>query len=317
MSVATTSSRVQHAAERRPLVLICVGIVLFSIGPVMFQSADASGQVIAFWRLVFGVVILGIATLVYVRATGRRPTKEGWLRSARCGVMFVGNQLFFLAALDATSVVDVTLMQVVQPVLVAALAAPMFDERPGAQFRTWSAVAIGGAVIVALLGSSGPEGDPVGMTCAIASVGLFAVYFVWSKQARDVIDTWPFLFGVAVASLVIVTVTFPFTGDSPANVTSDDIWLALAIAALPGAIGHFVSTWPLRWVPANVPPLLQLAIPFLASALAWLVLGEAIELGHVIGGAITIVGVAGAIRSPAGRRLVSREQVVLSTQAAE
>ncbi|HYD09594.1 MAG TPA: DMT family transporter, partial [Acidimicrobiales bacterium] len=107
------------------------------------------------------------------------------------------------------------------------------------------------------------------------------------------------------------------TGDSPANVTSDDIWLALAIAALPGAIGHFVSTWPLRWVPANVPPLLQLAIPFLASALAWLVLGEAIELGHVIGGAITIVGVAGAIRSPAGRRLVSREQVVLSTQAAE
>lgn len=297
--------------------LICIGILLFSIGPVMFQSADASGQVIAFWRLVFGVCILGAATLVYVRVTGRRPTRAGWLWAVRCGVMFVANQLFFLAALNATSVVDVTLMQVLQPVLVAVLAVRMFGERPGAQFRVWSAVAVAGAVVVALFGSSGPEGDPTGMACAIASIVLFALYFVWSKQARDEIDTWPFLFGVSATSLVIVTITFLFTGDSPRNVTSDDLWLALAIAALPGAIGHFVSTWPLRWVPANVPPLLQLAIPFLASALAWLVLDEAIELGHVIGGALTMVGVAGAIRSPAGRRLVSKEEVVLTTQAAE
>lgn len=319
MAAVTIAShhRIQAAAERRPLVLICIGIVLFSIGPVMFQSADASGQVIAFWRLCFGVVILGTASLVYIRITGRVPTRAGWLWSIRCGVMFVANQLFFLAALHATSVVDVTLMQVLQPVLVAVLAVRMFGERPGAQFRVWSAVAVAGAAVVALFGSSGPEGDPTGMACAIASIVLFALYFVWSKQAREEIDTWPFLFGVSATSLVIVSFTFLFTGDSPRNVTSDDIYLALAIAALPGAIGHFVSTWPLRWVPANVPPLLQLAIPFMASALAWLILDEQIELGHVVGGAITIIGVAGAIRSPAGRRLVAREEVVLATQGAD
>jgi drug/metabolite transporter (DMT)-like permease len=93
--------------------------------------------------------------------------------------------------------------------------------------------------------------------------------------------------------------------------------LALVIAAGPGAIGHFVSTWPLRWVPANVPPLLQLAIPFLATGLAWLVLHQSIRPGHVIGGSITMVGVAGALRSPAGRRLVAREEVILATQSAE
>lgn len=316
VSVASPS-RMQAAAERQPLALIGIGILLFSIGPVMFQSADASGQVIAFWRLSFGSVILGVASLAYIRMTGRVPTRAGWVWAMRCGVMFAANQLFFLAALHATSVVDVTLMQVLQPVLVAVLAVRMFGERPGAQFRLWSAVAVAGAAVVALFGSSGPEGDPTGMACAIASIVLFAMYFVWSKQARDEIDTWPFLFGVSATSLVIVSLSFLVTGDSPRNVTSDDVWLALAIAALPGAIGHFVSTWPLRWVPANVPPLLQLAIPFLASALAWLVLGEEIELGHVIGGAITVIGVAGAIRSPAGRRLVAREDAVLTTQAAD
>lgn len=313
----TSPSNIRAAAERRPLVLICIGIVLFSIGPVMFQSADTTGQVIAFWRLLFGVLVMGIITLIHIKVTGRRPTRAGWLWSIRCGVMFVSNQLFFLAALHATSVVDVTLMQVLQPVLVAGLAVPMFGERPGAQFRVWSAVAVGGAAVVALFGSSGPEGDPTGMACAVASIVLFALYFVWSKQAREHIDTWPFLWGVSATGLVVVSITFLFTGDSPRNIAADDIWLALAIACLPGAIGHFVSTWPLRWVPANVPPLLQLAIPFMASALAWLILDEAIEMGHVIGGAITVIGVAGAIRSPAGRRLVAREDAVLATQGAD
>jgi drug/metabolite transporter (DMT)-like permease len=313
----TSPSTIRAAAERRPLVLICIGIVLFSIGPVMFQGAESSGQVIAFWRLVFGVLVMGVITATHIKVTGRRPTRDGWWWSIKCGVMFVANQLFFLAALNATSVVDVTLMQVLQPVLVAALAVPLFGERPGTQFRLWSLVAVGGAAVVALFGSAGPEGDPTGMACAVASIVLFALYFVWSKQARSHIDTWPFLWGVAATGLLVVSVTFLFTGDSPLNVTTDDIWLALAIACLPGAIGHFVSTWPLPWVPANVPPLLQLAIPFLASALAFVILGEDIEIGHVIGGAITVIGVAGAIRSPAGRRLVAREEAVLTTQAAD
>ena len=310
-------TRVQAAAERRPLVLICIGILLFSLGPVLFQSADASGQVIAFWRLLFGVALLGTATLVQRIVTGRRTSRAGWTWAARCGVLFVANQLFFLAALHATSVADVTLMQVLQPILVAVLAAPLFGERPGARFRLWSLVAVAGAGVVALGGSAGPEGDPVGVACAVASIVLFALYFVASKQARDEIDTIPFLFGVCVTGFVVVSLSFLVTGGAPTEVTSDDVLLALVIAALPGAIGHFVSTWPLRWVPANVPPLLQLAIPFLASALAWATLGESIELGHVVGGAITIVGVAGAIRSPAGRRLVAREDAVLTTQAAD
>jgi drug/metabolite transporter (DMT)-like permease len=284
---------------------------------VLFASADSTPQVIAFWRLVFGVLVLGTAALVHVKITGRRPTRAGWVWALKCGVMFVANQLFFLTAVQQTSVADVTLMQVLQPLLVAALAVRMFGERPGAQFRVWSLVAVAGAAVVAVFGSTGHEGDPTGMACAVASIVLFAVYFVWSKQARDEIDVLPFLFGVSATSLVVVSASFLVTGGGPGEVTSHDVVLAIVIAIGPGAFGHFVSTWPLRWVPANVPPLLQLAIPFLASALAWVVLHQQIRIGHVIGGAITILGVAGAIRSPAGRKMVAREDAVLATQAAD
>jgi drug/metabolite transporter (DMT)-like permease len=308
---------IQAAAERRPLVLIGIGVVLFSIGPVLFASADSSGQVIAFWRLLFGSVLLGTITFVHIHVTGRRPTRAGWLSAVRCGVMFVSNQLCFLAAVHATSVADVTLMQVLQPLLVAGLAVRMFGERPGPRFRAWSLVAVAGAAVVAIWGSTGHDGDPLGMTYAVASIVLFAVYFVWAKQARDVIDTVPFLFGVALTGWVVVALSFLVTGGSPLDATGHTVLLTVVIAIGPGAVGHFVSTWPLRWVPANVPPLLQLAIPFFASALAWLFLHEPIRLGHVVGGAITIVGVAGAISSPAGRRMVAREQIMLATEGAE
>ncbi|MCU1377579.1 MAG: transporter of the drug/metabolite transporter superfamily, partial [Acidimicrobiales bacterium] len=307
----TRVRRVQAAAERQPAALIGLGAVLFAIGPVLIAGADASGPVIAFWRLWIGCGFLGAVLLAYGRVTGRWPSRSGWSWAVRCGLMFALHQLLNTTALRRTSVVDVTLMQVLAPVIVAVLAVRLFDERPGVRFRLWSAVALGGAVVVALGGSSGPQGDPLGMLMAAGNVVFYAVYFVWSKQARDEIDVVPFLWGAVTTAAVVVSAFVLVSGEVPLDVSRTDILAAGAVALGPGAVGHFVSTWPLRWVPANVPPLLQLAIPFVAGFLAWLILGEAITVVHLLGGAITVAGVAGAIRSPAGRRMVVREEAVL------
>jgi drug/metabolite transporter (DMT)-like permease len=210
-----------------------------------------------------------------------------------------------MVAIKATSVVDVTLMQVLQPIFVGVLAAARFGERPGAAFRLWSLVAISGAAVVVLAGASGPEGDPGGGALAAANVAFFAVYFVWSKQARNHIDTVPFLFGVVVAAGVVVSAFGLATAQPIGGITRPDLVRAAYIAAVPGGLGHFVTTWPLRRVAANVPPVMQLAMPFLAGTLAWLVLGQEVTLLHVGGGAITIAGVLGSLLSPSGRRLVA------------
>jgi drug/metabolite transporter (DMT)-like permease len=279
--------------------------VLFSTGPVTVAAAEASGPVLSFWRLWIGSVLMGGLTLVQVRSSGRRPDRIGWRWAARCGVAFGIHQLFFMVAIKATSVVDVTLMQVLQPVVVGVLAAVLFGERPGRAFRLWSLVAIAGAAVVVLAGAGGPQGDPVGMALAALNVVFFAFYFVWSKQARDHIDTVPFLFGVVVAAGVVVSAYVVVLGEPVGGLTRADLLRALFIAAVPGALGHFVTTWPLRLVPANVPPVMQLAVPFLAGGLAWLLLDQRITLLHVVGGALTVAGVVGSLRSPASRSLVT------------
>jgi drug/metabolite transporter (DMT)-like permease len=294
---------VRHSQQ--PLLLIGLGVLLFSTGPVAVASSDTTGPVLSFWRLWIGAVLMGGATLITIRVTGRRPTRVGWSWAARCGVAFGIHQLFFMIALKATSVVDVTLMQVLQPVFVGLLAVLLFGERPGLGFRLWSLVAIVGAGVVVLAGASGPKGDPVGVVLAVLNVAFFAVYFVWSKQARSEIDTVPFLFGVVVAAGVVVSAYGVIAGEPIGGIGRADLVRAAYIAAVPGALGHFVTTWPLSRVSANVPPVMQLAMPFLAGGLAWLLLDQRITALHVLGGLITIAGVLGSLLSPSGRRLVA------------
>jgi drug/metabolite transporter (DMT)-like permease len=286
--------------QRRPVALIWVGVLLYSCGPVMVRASGVSGPVLSFWRLVIGAVVMGVATGVHVAVSGRVPTRTGWGWAARGGVAFGLHQLLFMSAIKATSVVDVTLMQVLSPMFVAALAVPLFGERPGAAFRLWSLVAIAGASVVVLAGSAGPEGNLAGMALAVGNVAFFAVYFVWSKQGRDHIDVVPFLFGVVVVAGITVGLFGVAAGEALGTIGRADLVLAAAIAVGPGALGHFVSTWPLRALPANVPPVIQLTMPFLAGVLAWLLLGEGIGLLHVAGGAVTIAGVAGAILAHGG-----------------
>ena len=285
------------ALDDRPLLMVWIGVLLFSTGPVLVASSATSGAVLSFWRLWIGAALLGAVTLWRQQAGGNRTSRRGWGWTAAAGVAFGVHQLFFMIAIKATSVVDVTLMQVLQPIFVGVLAVVMFGERPGLAFRLWSLVAVAGAAVVVLAGTVGPQGDPVGMALAVANVVFFALYFVWSKQAMGSIGALPFLFGVLVVAGLVVSLFAVVAGEAVGSISRTDLLIAALIATVPGALGQFASVHPLRRVAANIPPVMQLGVPFISGALAWVLLGQGISWMHVLGGMVTIVGVVGALAS--------------------
>lgn len=282
-----------------------LGVFLYSTGPVFVQASGVSGPVFSFWRLWVGVAVFGIATWLYLRGQATRPSPSAWRVTLGAGVAFGAHQLLLFSAIKATSVADVTLVATLSPIVTAVMAVPMFDERPGPAFRAWSFLAMVGAAVVVFGGSTGPDGDPVGMLLALANVVAFAAFFLLSKRSREHLPVLPFLFGVMSVAAVFVSGYVTIAGEPVRSAGGTDLLYAAIVAAGPGFVGHFVMTWPLRWVPANVPPVMRLGIPVLAATWAWWFLGETIGVLHVIGGAITLVGVAGAVLSPAGRRFVS------------
>lgn len=282
-----------------------VGIVFYATGPVLARSADTSGVLLSFWRLWFGVAAFSLALLGH-RLSGRTiGTGRGIRLAMLAGAVFSVNQVAFFTAVKRTSVVDVSLLGTLAPIVVALLAVPLFGERPGARFRWWSLVSIAGAVYIVLGSSSGPDGDLLGMLLGLLATVAFACFFVISKVARTEVPVVSFLTFVMVAAAVCVSgyvVTFGF---EPGSVEAPDLWRALGMALIPGALGHIAMTWPLRHLPANVPPLFRLATPAVAGVFAWIFLGEGFTIVHVVGGVIIIAGLSGAILSQAGRALVA------------
>jgi drug/metabolite transporter (DMT)-like permease len=221
------------------------------------------------------------------------------------GAAFSLNQVLFFSAIKRTSVVDASLMSTLSPIVVAFFAIPLFGERPASSFRVWSLVAMAGAVFVVLGSSSGPDGDPLGMLMAMGSTVCFAGFFLISKLCRDDLAVVAFLTTVMGTAAVLVSAFVLMIGLAPGEVGTSDLWRAMAMAIIPGTLGHVVMTWPLNYVPANIPPLMRLAGPVVSGSMAWFFLGEGITWVHLVGGLIITVGLAGAIRSKAGQALAA------------
>lgn len=303
VSAAALTASARHFGRRFPLVLVSTGILLYSTGPVLLQASSVSGPVFSFWRLWIGVGVLGTAVAVQRLRGMPWPTRRQWRVAVWAGVAFGVHQLLFFSAIRITTVVDVSLMNALAPVVTAVGAFFMFAERPGPRFWGWAAVAIIGAALLAVAASAAPSGSPVGMAMALANVGFFAAFFLLSKRGRDHLPVMPFLLGTITVAALLVSTYVVLAGAPATDVRAIDLALAGAVAAGPGAVGHLVMTWPLRYVPANIPPVMRLAQPFVAGALAWWLVGEPLSLRHLAAGALVVAGAAGTVLSGDGRRL--------------
>lgn len=291
--------------NNRALALVMLAVVLFSTGPVMVSGADASGITFAFWRLWIGAGLMTVASAALLGPLGRpRPTVTGLRWAAAAGLAFGLHQVFFMTALKATSVADVTLVGTLQPLLVGLAAIPMFGERPGVDFRAWSALAMVGTGVIVVGGASGTSGDPVGMLLAVANIVAFTSYYLVAKKRVGHIDVIPFLAIVMTSSALLTSLCGAILGEPLGSISATDLALALAVACIPGTLGHAALAESLRDLPANIPPLLKLAIPLISTGLAWLFLDQSVSSSHLFGGAVLLVGVAGALWSPGGRRLL-------------
>lgn len=307
-AAATTASRIRDAARRAPLLLVAAGVFLYSTGPVMLQASQLSGPVFSFWRLWIGVAGLGVVVAVQRRFGVAVPEWRRWRVAAWAGVAFGAHQLLFFTAVKITTVVDVSLMNALAPIVTAIGARWMFGERPGHGFWRWAVIAIVGAALLAVAASAAPAGSAVGMTMALLNVVCFAIFFLLSKRGRDHLPVMTFLLGTILVAALVVSAFVGLTGAHPMRARGVDLALAAGVALGPGLIGHFIMTWPLRYVPANIPPVLRLAQPFIAGVLAWWLLGEPLSWRHVLAGTLVVVGAAGTVLSRDGRRLRAQAQ---------
>lgn len=268
------------------LAIVLTGLI-WSAGGLFFRMLDNEHLwPILAWR--FLAISLFFAGIVLWRRQGRLFAfwgELGW-RAIPGGLFFTGASLFFLLALDATTVFNALMMLSMQPLLAAALAWIFLREpvRP----VTWAAVALAVLGVYLMLADSLEGGGFLGNLLALGSSLCFAAYAV-TNRAVGAVDTAPLIMlGGAFGAVITLLVTL---GQGvPLAISLNDTALALAMSFLLG-IGFLLFNWGVRFVAAAEALVLTQTEVIFGPLWVWLVFAEEPTQPALIGGGVLFLAV--------------------------
>jgi drug/metabolite transporter (DMT)-like permease len=211
---------------------------------------------------------------------------------------FFGVPILYFVGISRLPVGLALLFEYTAPLFVALWI--RFGERKPVRARLWA------GFVLSLLGLAGVAEiwgdarlDPLGVAASLAAAVLLAIYFVLGARVvsrRDPISVTGLAFGVsAIAGFVTRAVTGGLpdwrvvTKTTPGGVP---IWLlCLYLVVLGTIVPYLLIVASLQHLPATSVGILGMLEPVLASAVAWIVLGEALTGAQLAGGAILLAGV--------------------------
>lgn len=274
------------------LAACCLAVFVWGIGPLVVHAMSVDAPAVLLGRLWLAQpIMLGLA------AAGERrlPWRE-MLAVWPAGVLFVFSSLAGFSAFQTTSIATATLIQALTPLVVILVAPRLFGERISARTLMLGAVAVAGITLVVVAAGRGGVSSTKGDLMAVASLLLFAAYFMYAKRARDRgIATATFLAGVfAVAAVVITPVSLAISDDVGA-LTARDYVLVGCMVIGPGIIGHGLMTWSQRDLSVTTASLLTLGSPVVSTLGAWLIEDQDLTTLQVVGIGIVLAALAGLV----------------------
>ena len=279
---------------------------------IAIKAVSTSGLVTASYRLWFAIPPLWLTMLA---PSMRRRLDREWLRaSLGGGLLFSLHQILFFTSLKLTSVANVTIIGALQPVLVLLVAGPLFGERATRAAVAWSAVAFAGTVLVVVGASHTSNWSLRGDLLAGLNLFAFTAYFLASKRFRERVGVWEYVVGMTTVAGIVVALTTFAAGQAHGSPALWE-WAVLAgIAVFPGTLGHLLANWAHAHVSAFVASMMLLAVPVIATAGAFLALGEDVGSLQIAGSVVVLGAIAIIVRSA---RRAAAEALVESVAGGE
>lgn len=286
-----------YGATGSAVALVVAGLACQEIGAsiavLLFPDVGPLGMVML--RLVFSAIIL----LVVARPSLRSHSRSSWLAVARFGLVLAAmNGLFYLALERLPLGVTVTI-EVLGPLALSIIAAR------AASSWVWAGLALLG--VIALAGGGWDRLDLLGVLCALGAAAAWAFYILSSARVGA---AFPKLDGLALAMTVGAVASLPFgIADAGAALLRPEILgLGAAVALLSSTLPYAFELVALRKLPASAFAILMSLAPAIAALAGFVLLGQHLSWGELIGIALVVGASIGAVRA-AGRRAVAEPSV--------
>ena len=272
-------------------------MVLWAVAFVGIRAAGRSFSPgpLALGRLAIGAVLLGIVTLTRPIV---RPTHRELMLLGLAGVLWFGTyQVVLNQAERSVDAGTASMLVLVAPIIVVALAAVFLKERTTPNLLWGGLLAFGGVVLIGVATSTRSASLVGVMLCLLAAlasaIGLVAEKPVLNRIAA-LQATWTCC---AVGALVCLPYAPQLVREWRVAPGSGIGWL-LFLGTLPTSIAF--TTWAYALARGSAGRLVATAylIPPITIVMSAVILGEAPSAMAVVGGALCLVGVVIARRMP-------------------
>lgn len=297
--------RADESDWRVPLGLGVAVLAISSATAAIKLAAPLSSDVVACLRVsvtALALALLGPRTFLRALRALLDSPREARL-TALAGLCLAAHFAAWIASLSLTSVVRSLALVSTQPFFAGLLARAIGDRAPPGRLYLGCLVAIVGTVLMIEPGDQ--RGAWLGDLLALSGAVTAAMCLVLGRRIHArlgealPLDGYLVCLNLVAAACLAAFVLVRGSSFAPADVQASDYLAILWLGLVPGIVGHGLLNWAVRKIPVHTVSLAVLLEPAGAALLAWLLLGEAVELREAVGAAVLLGGVAiGLPRGP-------------------
>ncbi len=262
-------------------------------------SANKYG-VVVLPPLVFAAVRFSLSTVFlwlivqYLKPGPRLPTRTAWVLAGLGVVGNTGYQILFMLGLVTTSAINASLLMAALPAVVAVLGRVVGVERTTP--RTWVGIlvaTVGVAIVIAAKGVAFSAATIKGDLLVLLAVFCWAAFTVgvrWVGQGLDPIRVTAVTIYGGTPGLIVAAL--PTVGQVRLAEMGIGGWIALLYSSVFAiVIAYLLWSYAVQGLGGSRTAIYNCIIPLIATAVAWVVLGERPAVAQGAGAILVIMGV--------------------------
>lgn len=289
-----------------PYIAVIIGVVSISASAILVKLAgDAPASIIAFYRLLFAVLLMSPYVLWKYRSEIKRLPKKDWWLALLSGLFLALHFILWFESLNLTSVASSVVLIAMQPVFAFIGTYLFFGERFSIAATISLLITIVGSIIISWGDFQISGMALIGDVLALLGAVMITGYFLLGQRLRRTqsLMTYTFIvYGISTALLLLYNVVlgYSFLGYDGFH------WgMFLMLAIVPTFFGHTLFNWALKWLSTSTISMAIVFEPIGATILAYLILKEAVTSFQWLGGTIVIFGLFLFIMSTTRKKQVT------------
>jgi drug/metabolite transporter (DMT)-like permease len=277
--------------QMNPYFILVIGVISVSTSAILVKVSSADAGVIAFYRLLFTVLLMAPVFLFKYMKELKKITVKDWGYAGAAGFFLAFHFILWFESLNYTSVASSTVLVTLQP-LFAFLGTYIFFKEKYSRTALLSAVlAIGGSFVISW-GDFNVSGMALwGDLLALLACALVTAYLLFGQNVRKRLSLVTYTFIVYLISTVVLFFYVLLKGENLGPYPEEEWIYFLLLAIVPTLLGHTLFNWSLKWLSTTTISMAILFEPIGASVLAYILLGETVILTQIIGGGIILLGI--------------------------